>query len=232
MRKSTILISGGLNDGVLDNLQALFLKGIAMNYSIIMVSELDRIAFRTDAEFYHPDHIRLSEKLAKIDSISIRKAGVFVDCSAFYPSIVPYYNFESKGVPFLRVNEIQDGLLRLSDSTVFLAKEILNENSSTIAICNPGDLVIAKGGNSLAKVALLTDEYERYSVCRDLIVLRTQALNSLGAHYLWMFLNSKIGRMLLLRTASQTGQPHLSLEAISRLDVPLIPARSQVLRPR
>lgn len=193
-----------------------------MQFSIVKNTSLDNIVLRLDAEYYHPDYLSLEKKIERYPSINIRKAGGVLDCSAFYPSIVPYYNFEGVGVPFLRVNEIQNGLLHITDGTAFLPQSILDENKSTIAVCYPGDLIIAKGGNSLAKVALLTNEYEKYSVCRDVIVLRNSNLSGLNKYYLWMFLHSPIGRKLLLRTASQTGQPHLTLEAISRLEIPLL----------
>lgn len=192
-----------------------------MQYSIIQTSELDPIVFRLDAEYYHPSHIKLRSQLSRHELISIRNARGVLDCSAFYPSIVPYYNFESVGIPFVRVNEIQNGLLHLTKETAFLPQEILGENESTIATCKPNDLVIAKGGNSLAKVALLTDEYPQYSICRDVIALRTQNLRKLNRYYLWIFLHSSAGQQLLLRTASQTGQPHLTVESLCQLEVPV-----------
>ena len=97
-----------------------------MQFSIIQASKLDGIVFRLDAEYYHPSHISLEKKINKLSRISIRDANGVFDCSAFYPSIVPYYNFEGVGVPFLRVNEIQNGLLHLTDDTAFLPKQILD----------------------------------------------------------------------------------------------------------
>jgi restriction endonuclease S subunit len=198
-----------------------------MQYSVVQTSELDNIVFRLDAEYYHPAHIALEKQLHKIKLVSIRDAGGVFDCSAFYPSIVPYYNSDGVGIPFLRVNEIQNGLLHLTKDTAFLPQEILDENKSTIAKCKPGDLIIAKGGNSLAKVALLTDDYPIYSVCRDVIVLRTQELDELNRYYLWIFLHSNIGQQILLRTASQTGQPHLTIEALYQLDAPVFSSEFQ-----
>ncbi len=191
-----------------------------MQYSIVQASELDNIVFRLDAEYYQPSHLALEKKLNKIKLVSIRNACGAIDCSAFYPSIVPHYNFDGIGIPFLRVNEIQNGLLHLTTDTAFLPQKILDDNKSTIAKCKPGDLIIAKGGNSLGKVALLTEEYPIYSVCRDVIVLRTQTLDELNRYYLWIFLHSNVGQQILLRTASQTGQPHLTVEALYQLDIP------------
>ncbi|MFZ3059807.1 MAG: hypothetical protein WA102_08710 [Candidatus Methanoperedens sp.] len=191
-----------------------------MQYSTVFKSKLDDIVFRLDAEYYHPACIDLENKLQRFPAISLRNAKAELDCSAFYPSIVSYYNFKKDGIPFIRVNEIQNGLLHLTTDTVFLPEEILDNNKSTIARGKPRDLIIAKGGNTLAKIALLTDDYSSYSVCRDIIILKTSNLHQLNKFYLWIFLHSDIGQKLLLRTASQTGQPHLTVEAINNIKIP------------
>jgi len=200
-----------------------------MQYSVVKKSDLDKIVLRIDAEFYHPDFIQLEKKIASLEATTVRKAHGELDCSAFYPSIVEYYNWERIGMPFLRVDEIQDGLLNLTGDTVFLPILIIDENKNTIAHCYPGDIVIAKGGNTIAKVALLTDEYKEYTACRDLIILRTKELTELNEFFLWIFLHSEYGKKSLLRTASQTGQPHLTIEAIYEL---LIPKFSTVFQNR
>ena len=200
-----------------------------MQYSIVQKKELDKIVLRFDAEYYHPDFINLQNRINNLETGTIRALGSKLDCSAFYPSIVPYYDFEGNGVPFLRVNEIQNGLLNISENTAFLPELILNQNKNTIAKGYFGDLIIAKGGNTLAKVALLTNEYKEYSICRDLIILRSNKLRLINKYFLWMFLHSNIGQNLLLRTASQTGQPHLTIEAINEISIPLFSENFQQL---
>ena len=193
--------------------------------SRVPVSEIE--LSRMDAEYYRPDLIKISKAIFNGPNVSIEGSGAQIDCSAFYPSIVPSYNFKREGIPFLRVNEIQDGLISIDEKTAFLPKSILDENRSTIALCHPGDLVIAKGGNSLGKVALLTKQYPIYSVCRDVLVVRTQALSKINRFYLWMYLHSATGQKLLIRTASQTGQPHLTIDAVAKLRVPLVSSSEQ-----
>jgi len=116
---------------------------------------------------------------------------------------------------------LQNGLVSLTDNTVFLPEFIISENKSTICKAYPQDILIAKGGNSLAKIGFLSNEYSEYSACRDLILLRTKGLN-LNVFYVWIFLHSKYGQTLMLRTASQTGQPHLTLNSIYDLTFPVL----------
>ncbi|WP_278943616.1 restriction endonuclease subunit S [Ruminococcus bicirculans (ex Wegman et al. 2014)] len=150
----------------------------------------------------------------------MKKYGALLDCSAFYPSITDYYSHDRSQIPFLRVNEIQNGLINITDETVFLPEEILVANRKTIAIAYPGDIIIAKGGNTLAKVGLVTDEFPCYATCRDVIILRTDNLKNLNKYYLWAFLHSAYGQGILWRSASQTGQPHLTLPSILEIRIP------------
>ena len=178
-------------------------------------------AQRFDAEYFKKDLLDLQILINKHETKSISELGCKLDCSAFYPSITDDYSFESIGIPFLRVNEIQDGIVRITEKTAFLPSTIIEKYSSNIKIAYPGDLIIAKGGNSLAKVGLLTEAFEYYAVCRDLIIIRTQNIVNINRYYLWLFLHSEIGQKIMLRTASQTGQPHLTINEIKNITIPV-----------
>jgi len=194
------------------------LKGLEI--SIIPQSNLDKIKKRLDAEYYKKEFLLLDEKIQEIGKLNLKDINAKLDCSAFYPSIVEYYNFVGEGIPFIRVNEIKEGLLNITDTTAFLPKQILDDNPSTICIGYPNDLIIAKGGNSLAKVGLLNDSYKKYALSRDIILIRTSNLKDYDKFFLWIFFHSKFGQALLWRTASQTGQPHLTLPSINEIYLP------------
>ena len=175
---------------------------------------------RVDAEYYQKDNLILENVLEAIAGKTISAHNGKTDCSAFYPSITGYYSDDRNNIPFLRVNEIVDGLVVISDKTVFLPEEVLKVNSKTIALAYPGDIIIAKGGNTLAKVGLVTDEYSVYATCRDVIILRTGEMTDLNKFYLWAYLHGSFGQKLMWRSASQTGQPHLTLNSIDGIHVP------------
>ncbi len=191
-----------------------------LEISEILYSKVDHIKFRLDAEYYRKHFLEIDEKIKSIGETNLINIEAKLDCSAFYPSITEYYDFEGNGVPFLRVNEIKDGLVKLSESTAFLPQSVLDNNPSTIAIAYPGDLIIAKGGNTLAKVGLITDHYTKYALSRDIILVRTNRLKEYNRFFLWLFLHSEYGQALLWRTASQTGQPHLTLPSINEIHLP------------
>ncbi len=187
--------------------------------SEIMLSEQVSYA-RLDAEFYSKRNFILQDRLNAVGTYPMRAYGAVLDCSAFYPSITGYYSHDRQQIPFLRVNEICNGLIYITKDTVFLPEKILKENRKTIALAYPGDIIIAKGGNSLAKVGLITDEFPYYATCRDVIILRTDNLNGLNKYFLWAFLHSSYGQGILWRLASQTGQPHLTLPSILEIKIP------------
>lgn len=191
-----------------------------LEISEIKLSNLDRIKNRIDAEYYQKHFLKLDEKIKLIGQTNLPEINAKLDCSAFYPSITEYYNFENQGVPFLRVNEIKEGLVKLTKGTAYLPEKILEDNPSTIAIGYPGDMIIAKGGNTLAKVGLITSQYEKYALSRDIILVRTGKLNGYNRFFLWQFLHCKYGQALLWRTSSQTGQPHLTLPSINEINLP------------
>jgi type I restriction enzyme S subunit len=194
------------------------LKGLEI--SIIRESDLEHTKKRLDSEYYKKEFLILDEKIKKIGKVNLKEINAVLDCSAFYPSIVESYSFNGEGIPFLRVNEIKNGLLNITDTTAFLPQKVLIDNPSTICIGYPNDLVIAKGGNSLAKVGLLNDTYSKYALSRDIILIRTKKLKNYDTFFLWIFFHSKFGQALLWRTASQTGQPHLTLPSINEIFLP------------
>lgn len=194
------------------------LEGIEI--SIIQLSKVDHVKNRLDAEYYKKFFLLVENQIKQIGQTNLGEIGAKLDCSAFYPSITDYYNFDGAGIPFLRVNEISNGLVKITDSTAFLPQTILDNNTSTIAIGYPGDLIIAKGGNTLAKVGLITNQYDKYALSRDIILVRTNNIQKYNRYFLWLFMHSNIGQALLWRTASQTGQPHLTLPSISEIPLP------------
>lgn len=196
-----------------------------LEISILKRSELDSIQNRIDPEFYSKRYIKYENVLERQGYRTLADYGAQLDCSAFYPAITDYYNFAGEGIPFIRVNEIQDGMVQITTSTAFLPSSVIELNSNTIARTYPNDIIIAKGGNTLAKVGIVTDKYPEYAVSRDVIILRTHCIPENLRYYIWAFMHSLYGYDSMIRTASQTGQPHLTLPFIATLRIPLMSNR-------
>ncbi len=191
-----------------------------MECSVVQLSRVKTGTIRFDTEYYSKRNIKLEEIIVRKKGKTVGEHKGVVDCSAFYPSITGFYSEDRNLVPFLRVNEISNGLVVLTEKTVFLPQKVLCDNPTTISVAYPGDIIIAKGGNTLAKVGLVTDEYPMYATCRDVIILRTNMLEGINRYYIWSFLHSSYGQDLMWRSASQTGQPHITLPIITNMHIP------------
>lgn len=144
--------------------------------------------------------------------------------SAFYPSIVPYYTNVKDAVidetePFIRVSDARSGLLDYT-KTVFLSKEILDKFNSSIKRVRPGDIVITKGGEYIGEATLVPDYYEEYGTCRDILCINMDS-SCVSGEYLASYLQSDYGKKELIRTKSVQGQPHLTLNKVAQLMIPI-----------
>jgi len=72
--------------------------------SIIYKSSLEG-STRIDAEYYQPYYLKLDAAIKKYTNMPLKKLGITLDCSLFYPSIAPFY--QRTGIPFIRIDDIQ-----------------------------------------------------------------------------------------------------------------------------
>ena len=177
---------------------------------------------RFDAEFYQKIYFEAAKKVKANSWVTLKQLNVCLDCSAFYPSVANEYNFNSIGVPFLRVNEIIDGKIIFSDNTAFLPESLIKEYNDTIRLSYNNDILIAKGGNTAGKVGFISNKYDYYATCRDVVILRTNKISKINPQILSLYLQCDFGKLLIEKTISQTGQPHLTLPLLERLPIPLV----------
>lgn len=167
------------------------------------------MTLRLDSEYYFKKYIS-NENLSKDkDMMPLCYYDIEIDASAFYPSLEPYYN--QGDIPFLRVADID--FFVDYDNCIRIPK--MHSNFNTLKRAVEGDIVLTKGG-TIGRVGRV--EQESY-VTRDLILLRTSKLNRSDNIALLFFLNSKFSYENMLRTSSQSVQPHLTLTMIKELPI-------------
>lgn len=147
-----------------------------------------------------------------------------ITTSAFYPSIVPFYQLDNNcdpitTKPFIRVGDARNGLLDFRQ-TVFLDSDLLNALSKNIKTVKPGDVVITKGGEYIGEAALVPEYFDEYAICRDILAIKTEN-SDVSGEYLTSFFQSDHGKKELLRTRSVQGQPHLTLNKVGELLIPI-----------
>jgi type I restriction enzyme S subunit len=131
-----------------------------------------------------------------------------VDGSAFYPAIESYY--DSGSLPFLRVADV-DSVINLEQCTT-IPRELC-DIFPTLKLVKPGDIVLTKGG-SVARVGLVTKEA---AASRDLIFINSSKLPERDYTFLYLYFQTNFCNRLLIRSSSQTAQPHLTITLVRNL---------------
>ena len=85
----------------------------------------------------------------------------------------------------------------------------------TLARIEPGDIVFTKGG-AIDRVGIVT---QCAAVSRDLIFLKTSTLGDEWSRFLFAYFSSSFFRRALLRSSSQTAQPHLTITLVRELPI-------------
>lgn len=167
---------------------------------------------RFDPEYFQVRHLKDEALIAarSMDFHSFANLGLTVDASAFYPSIEPHYGFGS--LPFLRVADVNTIIDWEGCTTI---PEELCEQHSTLAKVSPGDILFTKGG-SIARVGLVT---KKAAVSRDLIFLNSSKLSADDQVFLYLYSTTGFFNRMLLRSSSQTAQPHLTITLVRELQV-------------
>jgi len=82
----------------------------------------------------------------------------------------------------------------------------------------PGDILLTKGG-SIARVGITT---YKAAASRDLIFINSSLLAEQDQHFLYLYFQSGFFNRLLIRSSSQTAQPHLTITLVR--DLPILSA--------
>jgi len=167
---------------------------------------------RFDSEYYLKKHItaeRLIEKKAN-DFSKFSELNLLVDGSAFYPALEPFYN--TGNYPFIRVGDIKNHVD--FENCVKVPFDILH-GYPTLKHVKNGDIVLTKGG-TIGLAGLIT---QNCCVTRDLIFINSSVLAENDYITLFLFLSTNFAYQQLIRSGSQSVQPHLTITLVRNIDV-------------
>ncbi|MGZ8226921.1 MAG: restriction endonuclease subunit S [Methylococcaceae bacterium] len=167
---------------------------------------------RYDSEYYLKQCIK-TEQLIKRKSDKFSKfseLNLLVDASAFYPALEPFYN--TGNYPFIRVGDIKNHVD--FENCIKVPFEILH-GYPTLKHVKKGDIVLTKGG-TIGLAGLITQDC---CVTRDLIFINSSDLNEQDYITLFLFLSTKFVYQQLIRSGSQSVQPHLTVTLVRNIDV-------------
>jgi restriction endonuclease S subunit len=185
-----------------------------LEVSEVMLSEVfyGVETLRLDSEYYNKKYLS-AENYIKSNSmlfLKLSEMGLNVDGSAFYPALEPYYN--QGNYPFLRVGDIKDYIDY--ENCIKVPFEILHKYP-TLKHCKKGDIVLTKGG-TVGLAGLITQDC---CVTRDLIFINSSILPEEDYICLFLYLSTKFSYYQLIRSSSQSVQPHLTITLVRDIAV-------------
>lgn len=165
---------------------------------------------RLDPEYFQKQHLA-DVALVESRPLSFQTffdMGLKVDGSAFYPAIEQYYG--TGELPFLRVADV-DTVIDFEACTRIPSE--LCDRFPTLQKVHTGDIVLTKGG-SVARIGLLT---QPAAASRDLIFLDSSKLSESDRVFLYVYAQTDFFNRMLVRSSSQTAQPHLTITLVRNL---------------
>lgn len=167
---------------------------------------------RFDPEYFQKIHLADEDHVVANSSLfkTFQDLDLRIDASAFYPSIESYY--DTGDLPFLRVADV-DSVIDFESCTHIPAE--LCRLYPTLSKVKTGDIVFTKGG-SVARIGLISQDA---AVSRDLIFLNSSALPESDYTFLYLYFQTAFFNRMLLRSSSQTAQPHLTVTLVRHLPV-------------
>ena len=173
--------------------------------------------FRFDAEYYRPTFIEVEGLISNVPTTPLGRLLIDIKTSAFYGSISFYYKKEG-GIPFIRVSDIEEPFLNLYD-VVYLPMNIVEKEKGLSVVTNEY-LLISKGGTT-GNICFIPQDIKKTCISRDVIGIKIneEEINKL---YLLIFLISRYGKVQLLRGISRQTLPHLTLEIVKNVLIPIL----------
>ena len=167
---------------------------------------------RFDPEYFKKQHLvdAAHAKSNPQQFVTFEQLNLRVDGSAFYPGIEEYYG--QGYLPFLRVADV-DSIIDFEGCTRIPTE--LCDRFNTLARVHPGDIVFTKGG-SIARIGLVTREA---AASRDLIFLDSSKLSEPDRIFIYLYFQTGFFNRMLVRSSSQTAQPHLTITLVRNLPV-------------
>lgn len=193
-----------------------------MQYSIANLSDSNSThSFRLDAEFFHPELIKYDKALKKKGFNKFRQ---HIDILTDYTANGSFASLKENSkvkddVDFAKWIRIQNLDSDNFDNNVRYVSE-KSYNFLKKSKLKGGELLISKTGEYLGKAYIFRPSDGNYTLADNifLLTLKDRSLNN----FLYAYINSKLGRKLLLRWNQGTGQPTILKDSLRELQIPII----------
>jgi restriction endonuclease S subunit len=185
---------------------------------IISEIKFSQMEDRMDATFYKPEYVVTSDMLKSLKVTSSFKLVDFKELTNEVRKGIFYIlkeDYIDKGIPFIRVSNINDVFLNGSD-LVYISER---KNREEIKTClSDGDLVVSKSG-TVGNISIVTEDFSPCNISQDVIGIKLR--EGVSPYYLCIFFWTKIGSTILERGKSLAVQSHLTLDYLRNLKIPI-----------
>src|SRR3989344_7562786 len=190
-----------------------------ITYSIIQKSQLEG-AHRLDAEYYQPEYLELIQKLKLFPGGFKTLESDAKIVSGPFGSSLKSEAYLKKGVPFLRISDLQQFFVDNTNLVYISEKDNDRLRQSQLL---PHDLVISKVGNTIGIISAIPDNFKVCNISENNIGIKFKdsKITDEQKVFLLTFLNSKFGFKQIIRKISGNAQPKLNIQDIYDLVYPI-----------
>ena len=183
-----------------------------MQYSIVNYQSIvdSSHSLRLDAEFFHPDYLKIQHQLEEISSHRLRDFQVKIK----HPKEIKR-NYVENGVLLLRGQNVRPLSINLTSNPVYISEEdaeLLKENT-----IHYKDILIMRSGANVGQCAIYLESNNGISMSDTLIIQS----GNLNPFFLTIFLNTKYGKALIERGKYGSAQPHIAPPFLYQIPMPV-----------
>ncbi|MEK7502213.1 MAG: restriction endonuclease subunit S [Patescibacteria group bacterium] len=186
-----------------------------ITYSIIQKSQLEG-ALRIDAEYYQPEYLEIVSKVSKIPHDTLENISESLLSFGAY-SLTSFIQWKESGIPFITAEDVKEGFINLENARFIDEKvnEILKKSR-----VHENEVLLAMSGK-VGDAAVVVDIPSRLNSNQDIVKIKLK--KEYSPYFLAVFLNSKFGRLQVLRLPVGSVQQHIFLWQTKSLLIPKFP---------
>lgn len=194
-------------------------KGLleGLEVSEIKMSKLkeDNRIFRIDSSFFSKAAYNLDEFIKNKPHKYLKEKEVV---SGPFGSTLKSHSYLSKGIPFIRIENIKGGFNIDTSEVIYISEENnkLLKNSQLFV----DDVILSKVGNSIGYYARVDENVFTCNISENNIGIKLENYNSTFKHFILCYLNCYYGYALTIRRISGNAQPKLNVFDITEIPIP------------
>lgn len=185
--------------------------------SLIHKSQLEK-AYRLDAEYYQPEYLEVTDKVKAIPHKTLEDISESIVSFGAY-ALTNFIEWQDSGILFMVAENIKEGFISYEGARYIGDKtdEILKKSR-----IQEGQVLLSMSG-SVGNAAVAYKIPTKLNSNQDIVKIKLK--EKLSPYSLAAFLNSKYGRMQVLRLPVGSVQQHIFLWQTKSLLVPIFPKK-------